>query len=129
KYMEWATPGALSRSRERVASPRVLSRAAKMIRAPLFASFSATTSPTPDVPPVMTTVLPLISALDLCSCDAISDFGYRIKPRVNQLIDCFTSETENRFSKLFFLAGGCGRLHGLEAEPRLNRRGSPFLTY
>jgi hypothetical protein len=53
--------GALSRSRARVASPRDLSRATKTIRAPIFASATAATSPIPDVPPVITIVFPLIS--------------------------------------------------------------------
>ena len=35
----------------------------RTIRAPIFASATAATSPIPDVPPVMTTVFPLISAL------------------------------------------------------------------
>ncbi|HEY6603466.1 MAG TPA: hypothetical protein VI009_16835, partial [Xanthobacteraceae bacterium] len=39
KYMEWATPGALLRSRARIASPRVLSRATKTIRAPFLGVF------------------------------------------------------------------------------------------
>ena len=50
----------VSRSRARVASARILSRATKTIRAPIFASASAATSPIPDVPPVITTVFPLI---------------------------------------------------------------------
>src|ERR1700686_2290249 len=53
--------GALWRSRARVALPRALSRATKTIRAPILASSIAATSPIPDVPPVMTTVFPLIS--------------------------------------------------------------------
>ena len=54
-------PGALWRSRARVALPRALSRATKTIRAPILASSIAATSPIPDVPPVITTVFPLIS--------------------------------------------------------------------
>jgi hypothetical protein len=38
-----------------------LSRATKTIRAPIFASAIAATSPIPEVPPVMTTVFPLIA--------------------------------------------------------------------
>ena len=53
--------GALSRSRARVACPRDLSRATKTIRAPIFASATAATSPIPEVPPVMTTVFALIA--------------------------------------------------------------------
>ncbi len=54
---------ALSRSRARVACPRDLSRATKTIRAPIFASATVATAPIPDVPPVITTVFPLISPL------------------------------------------------------------------
>src|SRR4029077_7772240 len=43
-----------------VASPRLLSRATNTIRAPIFASRCAATSPMPEVPPVITTTLPLI---------------------------------------------------------------------
>ena len=63
--------GALSRSRARVASPRDLSRATKTIRAPIFASATAATSPIPDVPPVITIVFPLIS-LSLALTDVTS---------------------------------------------------------
>ena len=45
----------------KVASPRDLSRATKTIRAPIFASATAATSPIPEVPPVMTTVFALIA--------------------------------------------------------------------
>jgi hypothetical protein len=52
--------------------PRLVDIAAsEAIRAPFLASISAATSPMPDVPPVMTTVLPLISALDPCSSPLI----------------------------------------------------------
>src|SRR5579859_619107 len=46
-----------------VASPRVLSRATNTIRAPIFASRCAVTSPMPEVPPVITTTLPRIGLL------------------------------------------------------------------
>ena len=57
----WAAPGALLRSRASVASPRALLRPTAMMRAPILASASAATSPIPDVAPVMTTVLPLMT--------------------------------------------------------------------
>jgi hypothetical protein len=68
---EWTEPGAQSRSRASVALPRLLSRATKIMRAPILASVSAVTSPIPDVPPVITTVLPLMSAL-VCLRDLTS---------------------------------------------------------
>ena len=63
KYTEWVTLGPLSRSRVKVASARDLLRATKMLRAPIRASASAAISPIPEVPPVMTTVLPFTSNL------------------------------------------------------------------
>src|ERR1700719_694183 len=50
-----------------VASPRDLSRAIRTIRAPICASRSAAISPIPEVPPVMTTVLPFIRILLISS--------------------------------------------------------------
>ena len=55
--------GPLLRSRPRVAWPWVLSRATKTIRALFFGECFCGDLPMPDVPPVMTTVLPLMSAL------------------------------------------------------------------
>ena len=42
------------------------------MRAPIFASVSAATSPIPEVAPVITTVLPFISARILVSCYAVA---------------------------------------------------------
>jgi hypothetical protein len=44
-------------------SPRDLSLATRTIRAPISASFSAATSPMPEVPPVTTTVFPFVKTL------------------------------------------------------------------
>src|SRR5262245_27542079 len=74
--------GAPSRSRARVAFPRDLFRATKTIRAPIFASATATTSPIPDVPPVMTTVFPHIRAL-VCLTDGMSAaFAIALPPSI-----------------------------------------------
>src|SRR5256884_1630515 len=62
-------PGALSRNRFKVASPRVRSRAMTSMRAPIAASFSAATAPMPDVAPVITTTLPRIRSFILTSKD------------------------------------------------------------
>src|SRR6266852_1587855 len=58
--MECGRLGLALRRRVMVASPRFLSRATNTIRAPIFASRCAATSPMPEVPPVITTTLPRI---------------------------------------------------------------------
>ena len=88
-------PGALWRSRARVALPRALSRATKTIRAPILASSIAATSPIPDVPPVMTTVFPLISVSVITSLSQ----GCCLKTAVLQYMPNIPQDASDRFGQ------------------------------